>query len=82
MEVATFPRTYAYPKVLATAAGLWLIAYSLRKPSLVRQALLAAGVRIAFLLRHDLGLFVGAGGLVASILAMCGVSLSVDHVGS
>ena len=69
MEVAAFPRTYAYPKVLATAAGLWLIAYFLRKPSLVRQALMAAGVTIAFLFRHDLGLFVGAGGLVASMLA-------------
>ena len=69
MEVAAFPRTYAYPKVLATAAGLWLIAYFLRKPSLVRQALMAAGVMIAFLFRHDLGLFVGAGGLVASMLA-------------
>ena len=69
MEVAAFPRTYAYPKVLATAAGLWLIAYFLRKPSLVRQTLMAAGVMIAFLFRHDLGLFVGAGGLVASMLA-------------
>ena len=69
MEVAAFPRTYAYPKVLATAAGLWLIAYFLRKPSFVRQALMAAGVTIAFLFRHDLGLFVGVGGLVASMLA-------------
>ena len=69
MEVAAFPRTYAYPKVLATAAGLCLIAYFLRKPSFVRQALMAAGVTVAFLFRHDLGLFVGAGGLVASMLA-------------
>jgi hypothetical protein len=69
VEVAAFPRIYAYPKVLATAAGLCLIAYFLRRPSFVRQMLMAAGVTIAFLFRHDLGLFVGAGGLVASILA-------------
>ena len=69
VEVAAFPRTYHYPKLLATAAGVWLIGYFLRRPSFVRQILMAAGVAIAFLFRHDLGLFVGVGGLVASILA-------------
>ena len=33
VEVAAFPRTYHYPKLLATAAGLWLIGYFLRRPS-------------------------------------------------
>jgi hypothetical protein len=68
-EVAAFPRTYAYPKVLMTAAGVWLIGYFLRRPGVTRQIIMAAGVTIAFLFRHDLGVFVGAGGLVASILA-------------
>ena len=69
VEVAAFPRTYHYPKLLMTATGLWLIGYFLRRPSFVRQILMAAGVAIAFLFRHDLGVFVGVGGLVASILA-------------
>lgn len=68
-EAAIFPRTYHYPKLLVTAAGLWLIVYFLRRPSFTRQMMMAAGVTIAFLFRHDLGLFVGVGGLVASILA-------------
>jgi hypothetical protein len=69
LQVAAFPRTYAYPKLLATAAGLWLICRFVRKPDLPRQAAMAAGVAIAFLFRHDLGLFVGVGGLTASLLA-------------
>lgn len=69
VEVAAFPRTYSYPKLLATAAVLWLIGYFLRRPGFLRQVLMAAGVTIAFLFRHDLGVFVGAGGLAASVLA-------------
>lgn len=69
VEVAAFPRTYSYPKLLVTAGGLWLIGYFLRRPSFVRQIMMAASVTIAFLFRHDLGVFVGVGGLVASILA-------------
>ena len=69
VELAAFPRSYAYPKLLAIAAGLWLIGAFLRTPNRPRQWLMAAGTVFAFLLRHDLGVFVGAGGLVASILA-------------
>lgn len=73
-EVAAFPRTYSYPKVLATALGLWLIAYYVRSPNVRRQILMAVSVAVAFLFRHDLGLFVGIGGLVASLLAVPGDS--------
>jgi hypothetical protein len=69
VEVAAFPRTYSYPKLLAIAAGLWAIGCFLRRPTVVRQFLMAAGVAFAFLFRHDLGVFVGVGGLVASVLA-------------
>lgn len=70
VEVAAFPRTYSYPKLLVIAAGLWLIGCFLRRPSVMRQAAVAAAVAIAFLFRHDLGVFVGVGGLIASILAL------------
>jgi hypothetical protein len=69
VEITAVPRTYGYPKVLATAAGLWLIGYFLRRPSSARQLIMAAATTIAFLFRHDLGLYIGAGGLTASILA-------------
>lgn len=69
VEVVVFLRTYSYPKPLTTAARLWLMGCFLRRPSFVRQVLVAAGVTIPFPFRHDLGLFVGVGGLVASILA-------------
>jgi hypothetical protein len=70
IEVAAFPRTYSYPKLLAIAAGLWVIGCFLRRPGIRRQTMMAAGVAIAFLFRHDLGLFAGIGGLVASVLAV------------
>lgn len=69
VETVAFPRAYSYPKPLMTAAALWLIAHFLRRPSGMRQIMMAAGTTIAFLFRHDLGLFVGAGGMVASMLA-------------
>ena len=69
VEVVAFPRTYSYPKVLAIAAGLWLIGHFLRNPVRGRRMLMAAGVGIAFVLRHDLGMFVAIGGLVASMVA-------------
>jgi hypothetical protein len=67
-ELAAFPRAYSYPKVLMTAGGIWLICRFVRRPTTARQMMMAAGVAIAFLFRHDLGVFVGAGGLVASAL--------------
>ena len=70
VEIAAFPRTYSYPKLLAIAAGLWVIGCFLRRPGVFRQVWMAAGVAVAFLFRHDLGLFVGMGGLVASMLAV------------
>jgi hypothetical protein len=70
VEVAAFPRTYSYPKVLAIAAGLWLICGFAREPNFHRKVMMAAGVVVAFLFRHDLGVFAGVGGLAASMLAV------------
>jgi hypothetical protein len=67
LEVAAFPLTYAYPKVLATAICVWLLCRFVLKPSMPRQLMMAGGVALAFLFRHDLGLFLGAGGFVASL---------------
>jgi hypothetical protein len=68
-EVAAFPRTYSYPKIMITAAGLAVVSWFVRNPSRMRQFTLAVMTAIAFLFRHDLGLFIGAGGLAASLVA-------------
>ncbi len=69
VETAAFPRTYGYPKPLALAVGLLLIAQYLRRPTRGRELLMAAGTAMAFLFRHDLTAFVAAGGLAAVMLA-------------
>jgi hypothetical protein len=69
VEVAIFPRGYAYPKVLLYAAAplvMWW--YQDHPSSLLRMAVVALFVQIAFLFRHDHGLFIGTGAVVAAAL--------------
>ena len=69
VEVAIFPRGYAYPKMLLYGAAPLLIWWYQDQPSsLVRMAVLAVFVQIAFLFRHDHGLFIGTGAVVAAAL--------------
>lgn len=62
IEIALFPRTYHYPKLVALAAGMLAIWWYLDGPSTRRAAVVAACVVMAFLFRHDLGIYVGAAG--------------------
>jgi hypothetical protein len=64
IEVAMFPRTYHYPKLLVCAAGLLAIWRYLDQPSRSRAVTLAACVAAAFLLRHDLGVYLAAAGAI------------------
>ena len=73
LEVAIFPRGYSYPKMLLYAAAPLVIWWFLKRPSLSRMAALAAFVQVAFLFRHDHGLFIGTGAAVAAALAGDGV---------
>lgn len=69
LEIAVFPRTYGYPKVLVYAlAFLWFVRY-VSRPGIGRAAMLACTVVIAFLFRHDHGLFLGVGGALTVLLA-------------
>ena len=69
VEVAIFPRGYAYPKVLLYAAAPLVIWWYQDQPSsLARMAVVAVFVQIAFLFRHDHGLFIGMGAVVAAAL--------------
>lgn len=65
--VMSFPRAYSYPKfLLYAAAACAIVAYATR-PSRERLFALALMVAIAFLFRHDHGIYVGAGALAALI---------------
>jgi hypothetical protein len=61
LEILIFPRGYSYPKMLLYAAApLLLWWYQERAGSAGRLLALAVFVQIAFLFRHDHGLFIGA----------------------
>ena len=61
VPVLAYPISYSYPKLLAPAVG-FLAAWSyVRHPSTARLLLMAAAIVMAFLLRHDLCLFVAVG---------------------
>ena len=68
-EVAIVPRTYGYPKLLLYAVGFWLMARYAVRPTIARAATMAAMVVIAFLFRHDHGLFLGTGGVLVAALS-------------
>ena len=57
LEVAIYPRTYSYPKVLVPAVTLLLVANLGRAPRSLLLAALAVWTMIAAQLRHDLGAF-------------------------
>lgn len=69
IEILISPRTYSYPKVLAYAVAGWaLIAVAVR-PGVARVVAMAAIVAIAFLLRHDHGLYIGVASAVCVAVA-------------
>jgi hypothetical protein len=66
LPVLVYPVSYSYPKLLAPAMVLASSWWYLTTPSASRLAAVAITVAISFLLRHDLGIFAGAG--VAGLL--------------
>ena len=56
---------YGYPKAFVYPLALWGIWWFLDKPTLRRTAVLAVITTIAFLFRHDHGLYVGLGVMTA-----------------
>jgi len=70
LEVAILPRAYSYPKILTYAVGFLLLQRYVSRPSNVRLVALAAGVIMAFLFRHDHGIYLGIAGVLAAWLAV------------
>ena len=72
LEIAMFPRSYHYPKLALYAAGLLAMWAYARAPTLRRAVVLAATVVVAFLFRHDHGLFLGVAALLTAACAQPG----------
>jgi hypothetical protein len=71
-EVLIYPRSYSYPKMLVYGAAGWILLGLARHASTRRIVLTALAIAIAFLLRHDHGLFVGAAAATCVFLAARG----------
>ena len=73
LPVVVYPVSYSYPKLLAPAVGFAAACWYSAKPDTARAVLMAVAVAAAFLLRHDLGVFLGAS-VIAMMLAYHGIS--------
>jgi hypothetical protein len=67
-ETAMFPRSYHYPKLLAMAVAIPLLWRYARSPSLSRAAVVAGWTIVAFLFRHDLGVYTGLAALLTAAM--------------
>jgi 4-amino-4-deoxy-L-arabinose transferase-like glycosyltransferase len=68
LEVVVSPRTYSYPKMLAYGCAGWTMIALARHPSRWRLILMSAVIAIAFLLRHDHGVYIGVAAAVCVML--------------
>lgn len=59
LEVLSYPRSYSYPKILLYALGACVVVAVARRPTPTRIMLGAVTAAIAFLFRHDHGLYIG-----------------------
>ena len=65
LQVALYPHSYGYPKLLLYAAAITVCWGYIDRPSPARAAGLGLLVAVAFLFRHDHGLFIGAAAALA-----------------
>jgi hypothetical protein len=69
IEIAISPRSFGYPKIALYAVAAWLFvtwAWHLTTPRILGLAALTV---VAFLFRHDHGLYIGAGSLALIVFA-------------
>ena len=69
LEVGINPRSFGYPKIFLYAIAGWLLVAAARRIDRRRIVLLGAFTVVAFLFRHDHGLYIGAGSLAAIVFA-------------
>jgi hypothetical protein len=72
LEVLINPRSFGYPKILLYAVAGWAFVAATSRLTSWRVALLGVLIVVAFLFRHDHGLYIGAGALTAVACASWG----------
>jgi hypothetical protein len=84
LEVAVNPRSFSYPKILLYAMAGWALVTAAAQMTRLRVVLLAALTAVAFLFRHDHGLYIGIGSLAVVVLASSrdGVRTAVHRAGT
>ncbi|HKE83305.1 MAG TPA: hypothetical protein VKB50_06110 [Vicinamibacterales bacterium] len=68
-EIAMSPRSFGYPKIALYAVAAWMFVVWADHLTTRRIVMLAAFTVVAFLFRHDHGLYIGAGSLALVVLA-------------
>jgi hypothetical protein len=69
LTLIAFPRPYAYPKLVFFGIAPLLIWAWMHRPTMARLVAIAAGVTVAFLFRHDHGVYL-------AIAALAGIALA------
>ena len=64
IETLAYPRSYSYPKLLAYAIATRAMLAAAESPTGLRIALMAMVSVVAFLFRHDHGVYIGAASVV------------------
>ena len=72
LEVLMAPRTYSYPKVMLYALAACAIVALVESPSRLKVCVAAAVAAVAFLFRHDHGVYIGVAAAVAVLLGGLG----------
>jgi len=83
LVLSTMP-TYHYSKLICFPAAVWLAWRYVERPTVRRGAALGTMTTLAFLFRHDYGIWVGLASVLAFLLARVAVpgSRRVRHAGS
>jgi MFS family permease len=69
LQLVMNPRSFSYPKVVLYAVAALAILVAAPRPTGRRLVALALTTAVAFLFRHDHGLFIGFGGLATIVMA-------------
>jgi hypothetical protein len=68
LQLAVFPRLYAYPKILLYPIGIVLLYRYIAGPTQLRLAAAAVWVAVSFLLRHDHGIYAAAATVITVLV--------------
>lgn len=80
--IATMPKVHNYPKVLTLTLGIWALRAVVSRPTVLRLGAAALATAVAVLFRHDYGVYVATGIVVALVARDAGqLSVAARSVG-